>query len=115
MLVSWLTGDSDAQRVENFAVNLNTLLEHNQKASSKIMYGSDWTMIGRERNASAYFRNFSKLFAASFQQNADAILGGNAAYFFGLTPKQQNRDRLERYYRDNDLREALALLKTYRA
>jgi predicted TIM-barrel fold metal-dependent hydrolase len=113
--VSWLTGDSDAQRVKNFAINLNTLLEHNQQAGSKVMYGSDWTMIGVERNASAYFRNFSKLLAASFQQIADAILGGNAAYFFGLTPKQQNRDRLERYYRDNGLCEALALLKTYGA
>jgi predicted TIM-barrel fold metal-dependent hydrolase len=72
-----------------------------------ICYGSDWNMLGRETGHARYhvmlgdfLRNDVQLTAAQL----DNVYVGNAVRFLGLRPGDQNRERLEKFYDDNNIR-----------
>src|SRR5205823_4303999 len=68
-------------------------------APTRIMYGSDWSMIARERWASNYFTEFSKAHYERYGQASTLrFLGENARDYLGLNPGNQNFGRLVSFY-----------------
>lgn len=78
----------------------------NDPLAEHICYGSDWIMLGREAGHEHYhvalgdfLRDDVQLDAAQFNN----IYFGNAGRFLGLRPGDQNRARLDKFYRDNNI------------
>jgi predicted TIM-barrel fold metal-dependent hydrolase len=69
---------------------------------SRIMYGSDWSMIIRKRDHEKYYQLFSEEFRKRYgTQATDNFLGGNAMRFLGFNEpldKENNNKRLKAYY-----------------
>lgn len=78
---------------------------------SRLMYGSDWTMILPLQNVEAYLVEFAAVIArveaaqgASRVREtslANAFFGVNAASFLGLRRGRKNRQRIEAFYERN--------------
>ncbi len=88
---------------------LHTLYDApNGLMGERLMYGSDWTMILKEKNVDRYLADFIKVIGAVGQQApqlrprgmnlADAFFGANATEFLGLRKGRGNRRRLEAFY-----------------
>jgi predicted TIM-barrel fold metal-dependent hydrolase len=81
--------------------------------AQKIMYGSDWSMIGLEFHNEEFYSDvklrFGNLLGSPMELNA--LLKGNAAKFLGLAntgqAKTQSRLRLEQFYQKNNLNIAI--------
>jgi predicted TIM-barrel fold metal-dependent hydrolase len=70
--------------------------------SSRIMYGSDWTMLGMKSGYQSYLQSFSEFLDSDSDIGAvrkAQILGGNAKSFLGLNVGDSGRDRLEKFHR----------------
>jgi hypothetical protein len=78
---------------------------------SRIMYGSDWSMLGIEQTFWAYFTDWYATFqealapaaggqAVLTQDDLAGFFGRNALTFLGLTGETKSRARLTRYYQD---------------
>jgi predicted TIM-barrel fold metal-dependent hydrolase len=83
-----------ARRVADF-------LSASSSASGKMIYGSDWVMLGIEAHSELYFQDFAALLADPklFKPDIPArILGQNAIEFLGLRPGYGTRSRLETFY-----------------
>lgn len=70
-----------------------------------MMFGTDWLMLGQEKNHGAYIDAFLALLGeAGFNQQAkNNIMSRNAVRFLGLSPGMQTRLRLESWYRAQGL------------
>lgn len=71
-----------------------------ETVADRVMYGSDWHMISREREWSGYATNMiSTVRAMAPPSVANKILGGNAVRCFGFGRNGGNRKRIEDSYR----------------
>lgn len=71
-----------------------------------ICYGSDWIMLGLESGHQRYHVALGDFLRKDVALNAvqlNNIYFGNATRFLGLQPGDQNRARLEKFYRDNNI------------
>ena len=85
----------------SFIVNYDKQAEH-------ICYGSDWIMLGLESGHERYHVALGDFLRQDVQLNAAQLTNiyfGNAVRFLGLQPGDQNRARLEKFYRDNNIQQ----------
>ena len=99
--------------------NLNRILDGNDPqrvVRTKLMYGTDWLLLARDEGIDGYYPNMKTKFPAALRltaREADGFLGTNAARFLGLIPSPggtgvpQTRQRLEAFYKQNGLDNAL--------
>ena len=70
--------------------------------SDRVMYGSDWIMLGIEPNYQNYLTEMSKFLSGPMNlsiETQDKILGLNARKFLGLEINDPNRRRLEEFHK----------------
>jgi len=85
---------------------LEQFLEKHPNAHGRLMFGTDWAMLARAPKVEDYFRCFSEEYLDRFgEQHTADFLGGNAARFLGLHPGDENRKRLEAYYKTHQLQQ----------
>ena len=90
--------EDDAHRREIFD-GLARFLETYPTAVDRLMFGTDWVLLAKERGSQHYFRYFAEELSQRFDDTVTAkILGGNAVRFFGLREGEPNRLRLERFW-----------------
>jgi len=72
--------------------------------SERLLYGSDWNLLGQETDWEAYLAKFAatlpELFPKDSQAAVKAIMGRNATGFFGLGEGMAARQRLDTLYKD---------------
>jgi predicted TIM-barrel fold metal-dependent hydrolase len=90
---------------------LSGFLQLNPKACTRLLYGSDWSLLARETGANGYYEHMKRDFCDCLQFTAAqrrGFLGGNAVRFLGLAKnldgsKPKNRVRLENFRSTNGL------------
>lgn len=71
-------------------------------AKAKLMYGTDWTFLGRYPGASKYRASFEAVMAKVLEtQDLSRFFYLNAAAFMGLAPGAETRRRLDAFYISN--------------
>lgn len=95
-----LTDGCDALRA-----NMIAFLRTFPGAERKIMYGSDWSFISREKFHGRYLETMASWLIRKVvgKKTTYDIMGGNAANYLGLHPGQSNRKRLETFYEDYEI------------
>jgi predicted TIM-barrel fold metal-dependent hydrolase len=79
--------------------NLKVILKH-EELRSRIMFGTDWLMLGREPRNEHYYQAMRKKFSQVLNESdVEGFLGKNAARFFGLNHGTPTRKRLDAFYR----------------
>lgn len=75
-------------------------LARNDKLKSRLMYGSDWSMIGREEQHAEYFSDVDAALRALLPDEAErlAILSTNALRYLGLDRRGKQFDRLAAFF-----------------
>jgi predicted TIM-barrel fold metal-dependent hydrolase len=76
------------------------------KAVEHISYGSDWIMLGLESGHERYHLAVGEFLRRDVGFDAAQLANvyfNNAINFLGLRPGDQNRARLEKFYRDNNI------------
>ena len=69
------------------------------RVRGRLMYGSDWSMIGQERNPEQYPARAVRALSATWRGEAEEDLRWrNAARFLGLGRGEATRSRVEAYY-----------------
>jgi predicted TIM-barrel fold metal-dependent hydrolase len=89
----------------NLMNRLLGFLKDNPNARSRLLYGSDWSLLARETGANNYYASMKKWFGKLLNFTAAeqlGYLGGNALCFLGLAKnkdgsKPKNRQRLEKF------------------
>ena len=86
---------------------LKRLLGSSEQLERKILYGSDWKMLVQEENAETYLKTFAEA-AEKVEQGGHAdfserVLGGSAANWLGLSVGRGNRERMLRFYQNNNV------------
>ena len=77
-----------------------------------VLYGTDWTMVGREPDFPRYTSEIVTFFRSDCgldETQLDRVMMTNAIRFLGLLPGDETRKRLEAFYRRH------GLLPDYRA
>jgi predicted TIM-barrel fold metal-dependent hydrolase len=84
---------------------LRTYIERFDRRWERLLYGSDWIMLGREADHHLFFENAREIVteAGASAENWGRVARGNAIRFYGLSAGQPTRRRLETWYRENDL------------
>ncbi len=78
---------------------VRALVEKNSALAERIMYGSDYTMIGRERQHNAYLRDVAAAIDGISGLSRDAIFALNPQRFLGLNdPNNPTRQRLDVFF-----------------
>ena len=73
-------------------------------AAKRVMFGTDWVLLAKERGAERYFQVFADELSQRFSSAVTAdILGGNAVRFFGLGQGRENRKRLEVFWAQHNI------------
>ena len=96
----------DPNVVENGMQELFDTTEFGGIARSRLMYGSDWKMLILEKHSDDYLERFNRLMTElSFDDDLLKVnfFGANAAKFLGLHVGDASRDRLDRFYEDQDI------------
>lgn len=77
---------------------MKDLIAKNETLRKRIMYGSDWVMIGREKNNGGYLSDVKAAMAKVGLSEADT-LSGNALSYLGLNdPNSKQTKRLRRFF-----------------
>jgi predicted TIM-barrel fold metal-dependent hydrolase len=84
------------------------LLKNNIHLENRLMYGSDWFMLAKERGNKKYFKEFYRVFNEHFSFNMENIFGGNAIRYLGLnknlkTAKNTPIEYLAEFYKSNKI------------
>lgn len=104
-----LAGESDRRKL---AMQLSAL--SSEEISSRVMYGSDWSMLAAQPKAYNYLSAMGQFLDRDLRisQNAQrAILGENAKKFFGFSREAAAWKRIERFH-DKGGRSMDALMKS---
>jgi predicted TIM-barrel fold metal-dependent hydrolase len=81
---------------------LAPLLAANPAVRDRLLYGTDFHLLGREPGYEAFYaRNVAQMQAALGVPDLKGFLGGNAVRFLGLEPGRKARARLEKFYTDH--------------
>jgi hypothetical protein len=109
-----LVGGVWRAKAETFFGNLGRMLEKYPRAGRRLMYGSDWSMLGHINGHESYLRAFAASMTQRHPELANRFLGGAAAEFFGFyefdrrsRPSPAFR-RLRRFYARHRLCDAAA-------
>ncbi len=73
-----------------------------------LTYGSDWIMLGREQGNERYHEEIGTFLRDDVGLSSAQLARfffGNAVRYLGLEPGEQNRERLEQFYRDNKIKD----------
>jgi predicted TIM-barrel fold metal-dependent hydrolase len=82
---------------------LTSLLTTDTLVRDRILYGTDWLMLGIEPGCDKYYDKMNARIAPALGvTNLDPLLGGNAVRYLGLAPGQKARMRLETFYTTNN-------------
>ena len=91
-----ILSDEDA---ESILESLGNLILDNPILKERLMFGTDWSMIARLKNADNYFEKMLEGLASRFNDDVIGnIMGRNATKFFGLGGYGKNTDRLRIFY-----------------
>jgi predicted TIM-barrel fold metal-dependent hydrolase len=83
---------------------LVTEMEREPTLAERLLYGSDWFMLAKEKGASQYLLNFERELRRRLPASqVEAILGGNAVRFLGLSGDTRASRRLKAFYRARGL------------
>jgi len=97
---------SGQKTLDTMAKQFKSFIGTYDKAAERICYGSDWIMLGLESGHQRYHQAVGEFLrrdvGLSGAQLAN-IYFNNAINFLGLRPGDQNRARLEKFYRDNGI------------
>ncbi|MCK0097140.1 amidohydrolase [Yoonia sp. F2084L] len=78
---------------------INALLADNERLGRRIMYGSDYTMIGRERQHGAYLNDIKTAIGSLNGIDESQIFSANAQSYLQLNdPESGTRERLRRFF-----------------
>lgn len=82
--------------------NLNALVVANPALPTRIMYGTDWLLLGREPQSLGYYASITgQLGSALGVSDLSDLLWRNASRFLGLAMSQATRTRLSNFYTAN--------------
>jgi hypothetical protein len=86
---SYVLENSAEDRQRNTRANsrLRGYLSNAQRARTRLMYGTDWSPLGRELNADRYYSAMKTSFCNAIKFSPSEIqgfMGGNAAQFLNL-------------------------------
>ena len=103
--------DPDSDNNQELMRRLLGFLRQNPRARTRLLYGSDWSLLARESGANDYYASMKTHFCDFLGFTAAerrGYLGGNALRFLGLAKdasgsKPLNRKRLEKFRHDNGL------------
>ena len=88
-----------AKQFQSFVATYDEAVEH-------ICYGSDWIMLGLESGHERYHLAVGEFLRRDVGLDGAKLANvyfNNALNFLGLRPGDQNRARLEKFYRDNNI------------
>jgi hypothetical protein len=93
-------------RLAKIRDQFKSFVASNDAQTEHLCYGSDWNMLGREAGHARYHQALGDFLRNDVQLNAaqlENIYFANAVRFLGLQPGDQNRARLDKFYRDNNI------------
>lgn len=99
-------GDGAQARRKKMRNQFKDFIANNDAKAEHICYGSDWIMLGREPGHERYHIALGDFLRKDVGLNADQlanIYSRNAVRFLGLRPGDKNRERLEKFYQDNNI------------
>lgn len=102
-------GPSSPNR-DRVMARLRAMLDRTPLLTRRMMYGSDWTMIGREPGHASYPADLHAALATDLglsRTQRDAVMGGNALRFLGLAANGPQRDRVAAFFASNPVFEAI--------
>jgi len=104
-LHEFLPGIGEPDQLELIRSNLALFIDRFDPSLEKLMYGSDWSMIGREKAHEQYFAVIQRLVRALGVSDRlqRQFFSENASRFLGLNEGGAARARLVDYYRRNQL------------
>ncbi|WP_425084706.1 amidohydrolase family protein [Ruegeria profundi] len=81
---------------------LDALLRQEGKLKHRLMYGSDWTMLGREDQHASYYDDVRIALSKTILSEDEkvAILGSNALRYLGLDRRGKQYDRLTQFFKN---------------
>ena len=87
---------------DNLRANMIAFIRTFPGIERKIMYGSDWSFIAREKFHGRYMETMASWLIRKVvgKKTTYDIMGENAADFLGLRKGEANRKRLEAFYKD---------------
>jgi predicted TIM-barrel fold metal-dependent hydrolase len=91
----------EAAVLERILGNLGALAARRPKLRSRIMFGTDWLMLGIEPQFMSYAANMRARLPLALGITADDLFRKNPARYLGLAEGDRTRERLRRFYRDN--------------
>lgn len=106
--ISYLTevlGGGDEMR-RRMADKLREWIDECDPDVRHVLYGTDWTMVGREPdfpNYTSVVVKFLRYECELDDQQLDRVMMGNAIRFLGLLPGEKTRQRLTEFYERHDL------------
>ena len=78
---------------------VRALVAQSPALADRIMYGSDYTMIGRERQHNAYLRDVATAIDGIKGLSREAVFALNAQHYLGLNdPNNPTRQRLDAFF-----------------
>lgn len=106
--ISYLTEvlGSSQERRQQLADKLREWIDECDPDVRHILYGTDWTMVGREPDFPNYTSEVLKFLSKQCgldDQQVDRIMMGNAVRFLGLLPGDKTRQRLTEFYERHNL------------
>ncbi len=92
--------EADAATRERVLTLTGNLLARSPQMAKRMMYGSDWSMIGKEPGHPEYLAEVLKSLdqLGLTDQQVEDVMGGNAARYLGLDQSGPPRDRLDQAY-----------------
>ena len=94
------------QRRAKLRDKLKKYLEKHDPDVKHLCYGSDWVMLGLEKNNERYHEELGAFLSDDVgltQKQLNGVFFGNAIRFLGLGPDDQGRARLKNFYGSNNI------------
>jgi hypothetical protein len=99
-----LPGVVPSDRQDQLRRLLASFLQKYDQSARHLMYGSDWTMLGREPGHERYLSAVENVLGSIMDAAAlQRCMGLNAGRWLGLGPEGKNRGRIERYRKSHGL------------
>ncbi len=99
-LESVFSREFPARRKRDLAAQLSAFYTNYPNAANRLLFGTDWIMVGRESDHETYIPALTSHFQSTGRSMEDfrKLLHHNAVDYLGLSQGRKNRQRLEAYY-----------------